>query len=51
MGCPVAVGDAYDEVKAIARLILKRPGGHGAVRELADVIYGLLNGRKRDERS
>ena len=51
VGCPVAVGDAYDEVKAIARLILKRPGGHGAVRELADVIYGLLNGRKRDERS
>lgn len=45
-GYPVAVGDAYDEVKAIARLVLKRPGGHGAVRELADMICGLFSGKE-----
>lgn len=45
-GYPVAVGDAYDEVKAIARLVLKRSGGHGAVRELADMICGLFSGKE-----
>jgi 3-deoxy-D-manno-octulosonate 8-phosphate phosphatase (KDO 8-P phosphatase) len=32
-GFPIAVANAADEVKAAARLVTKRPGGHGAVRE------------------
>jgi len=45
VGCPIAVGDAYEEVKSVARLVLRRPGGQGAVRELADLICGLLVGK------
>lgn len=41
VGFPVAVGDAYAPVKAIARWVLTRHGGHGAVRELADAICAL----------
>lgn len=32
-GFPIAVANAVDEVKAAARLITRRPGGAGAVRE------------------
>ncbi len=32
-GFPIAVADAAAEVKAVARLVTRRPGGHGAVRE------------------
>ena len=35
---PVAVADAHPQVIAAARLVLQRPGGRGAVRELADLI-------------
>ncbi len=38
VGLPVAVGDAYPAAKAAAKLVLCRPGGQGAVRELADLI-------------
>ena len=38
VGWPVAVADAHPEVRAAARLVLSRPGGHGAVRELADLV-------------
>jgi len=37
-GFPVAVGDAADEVKAVAALVTNRPGGHGAVREAVEHI-------------
>ncbi|BEU88501.1 HAD-IIIA family hydrolase [Selenomonas sp. TAMA-11512] len=37
-GFPVAVGDAVDEVKAIAALVTKSTGGHGAVRETLELI-------------
>lgn len=37
-GCAVAVSDAHPEAKAVAQIILKRPGGYGAVRELIDSI-------------
>lgn len=36
VGWPVAVGDARPEVRASARIVLTRRGGHGAIRELAD---------------
>lgn len=37
-GLPVAVGDAWPEVLPHARLVLKRAGGHGAVREFSDLV-------------
>jgi N-acylneuraminate cytidylyltransferase len=38
VGCAVAVADAQPEVLRQADLILTRPGGHGAVRELCDLL-------------
>lgn len=38
VGLPVAVADAYSEVKRAAKYITKRPGGFGAVREVCDLI-------------
>jgi 3-deoxy-D-manno-octulosonate 8-phosphate phosphatase (KDO 8-P phosphatase) len=35
-GLSVAVGDAVDEVKDAVDLVVKRPGGRGAVRETAE---------------
>jgi len=45
VGGPVVVADAMDEVKGAARLVLEAPGGHGAVRELCDLIYAKLADR------
>ena len=42
VGWPVAVADAYPEVKQVARLVLKKPGGRGAIRELADLLVPSL---------
>ena len=38
VGWPIAVPDASPEALAAARHVLSQPGGHGAVRELADLI-------------
>lgn len=38
VGFPVAVGDAYSRVKDVAAVVLSRAGGHGAVREIAEMI-------------
>lgn len=38
VGWPVAVADARPEVLAAARVVLARPGGDGAVRELIDRV-------------
>lgn len=38
VGCAVAVADAHPEVLAQADLVLSKPGGRGALRELADLI-------------
>ena len=38
VGWPVAVADARPEVRRAARLVLGRPGGAGAVRELCDLV-------------
>jgi 3-deoxy-D-manno-octulosonate 8-phosphate phosphatase (KDO 8-P phosphatase) len=37
-GVAVGVANAIDEVKAIADYVTKREGGHGAVREVIDLI-------------
>ena len=38
VGLPVAVGNATPEVRAIAKVQLKREGGRGAVREFAELL-------------
>jgi YrbI family 3-deoxy-D-manno-octulosonate 8-phosphate phosphatase len=38
VGWPIAVADAHPDVLAAARVILTKPGGHGAIRELAERI-------------
>ena len=42
VGCGVAVGDAHPEVLATSDVILSRPGGRGAVRELAELVVQRL---------
>lgn len=37
-GLAIAVANAVDEIKAIAHHVTKRSGGHGAVREAAEMI-------------
>jgi N-acylneuraminate cytidylyltransferase len=44
-GWSVAVADAYPEVLQAADFVLSKTGGHGAVRELFDLI---LNKRRND---
>jgi YrbI family 3-deoxy-D-manno-octulosonate 8-phosphate phosphatase len=41
IGCAVVVGDAHPQAKAAADIILSRPGGRGAVRELCDRLVGV----------
>ena len=38
VGLPVAVANAADEVKAVSAVQLTRRGGHGAVREFAELL-------------
>jgi N-acylneuraminate cytidylyltransferase len=38
VGCGVVVADAHPDVIPAARIVLSKPGGHGAVREIADLI-------------
>ena len=44
-GWAVAVADAYPEVRRAADWVLKAPGGHGALRELCDMVLAGLRGR------
>lgn len=38
VGLPVAVGNAVDEVRKDCKIVLKREGGHGAVREFVELL-------------
>jgi YrbI family 3-deoxy-D-manno-octulosonate 8-phosphate phosphatase len=38
VGCPVVVADAHPEAARAARIVLEKPGGRGALRELAELI-------------
>ena len=40
VGMPVVVADAMLEVKSLARIVLKKKGGQGAVREFCDMLWG-----------
>ncbi len=44
-GWSVAVADAYPEVIRAADHVLSRPGGHGALRELCDLILKQINSK------
>jgi 3-deoxy-D-manno-octulosonate 8-phosphate phosphatase KdsC-like HAD superfamily phosphatase len=44
VGLPIAVANAVPEVLAAARCVTRRPGGHGAIRE---VVECLLRSRKQ----
>jgi N-acylneuraminate cytidylyltransferase len=46
VGCSVAVADAHSDVRHLADVILTRPGGHGAVRELCDRLAAHLACRR-----
>ena len=41
VGLPIAVADAYPEVKKVAKIVLTRNGGNAAVRELCELIYTI----------
>jgi YrbI family 3-deoxy-D-manno-octulosonate 8-phosphate phosphatase len=43
VGCFVAVADAHARVLSQADLVLSKQGGHGAVRELCDMLITQLN--------
>ncbi|WP_236790070.1 acylneuraminate cytidylyltransferase [Amycolatopsis sp. GM8] len=45
VGWPIAVHDARPEVLRAARLVLTRPGGAGAVREVADLVLHAVERR------
>jgi 3-deoxy-D-manno-octulosonate 8-phosphate phosphatase (KDO 8-P phosphatase) len=54
VGLPVAVADAVAEVKAVADLTTSRPGGHGAVREICDLLLrarAMVDEQKLQQRS
>jgi N-acylneuraminate cytidylyltransferase len=38
VACGAVVADAHPSARAVANLVLSRPGGNGAVREIADLI-------------
>lgn len=40
VGVPIAVADAVPDVLKVARWVTSRPGGRGAVREIADQLLG-----------
>jgi 3-deoxy-D-manno-octulosonate 8-phosphate phosphatase (KDO 8-P phosphatase) len=44
IGVPVAVADAYPEVYPHVVYRTRRPGGHGAVREICDLIFHARQG-------
>lgn len=43
VGFPIAVNDSFKEVLAVSEYTTKQKGGHGAVREVCDLIYESYN--------
>ena len=44
VGLPIVVGDAHPDVVPYASYQTKKPGGHGAVREVCDLFEAKLRG-------
>ena len=42
VGLPIVVQDAHEDVLPFAKYITRRPGGHGAVREVCDLFARVL---------
>jgi 3-deoxy-D-manno-octulosonate 8-phosphate phosphatase (KDO 8-P phosphatase) len=38
VGLPIAVANAVEDVKAVATYVTRAPGGHGAVREVIEMV-------------
>ena len=49
VGLPIVVQDAFPDVTAIALYQTKRPGGHGAVREICDLFENVLTNELKTE--
>ena len=49
VGWPIAVADAHREVAAVSRIVLTHRGGHGAIRELAELILSSENQRQTNQ--
>jgi 3-deoxy-D-manno-octulosonate 8-phosphate phosphatase (KDO 8-P phosphatase) len=45
VGLGVAVADAHDDARAVAQLVTRNPGGHGAVREVCDWLIAARGSR------
>lgn len=45
VGCALVVADAFPQAKAQADLVLREKGGHGALRELSDLLIERRSGR------
>jgi 3-deoxy-D-manno-octulosonate 8-phosphate phosphatase (KDO 8-P phosphatase) len=45
-GIPIAVADAYPEILPFVKFVTTRTGGHGAVREICDLIFELKSKQK-----
>ncbi|MCX5706022.1 MAG: HAD hydrolase family protein [Candidatus Omnitrophica bacterium] len=43
VGWPIAPADSQEEIKNIARIILKTKGGFGAIREFLGLLEGIYN--------
>jgi YrbI family 3-deoxy-D-manno-octulosonate 8-phosphate phosphatase len=50
VGLPIVVQDAYPEVVSTAVFQTKRPGGHGAVREICDLFERTLSKKLKIEK-
>ncbi len=46
VGCGIVVRDAYPQVQAAARIILSAPGGHGAIREVVELVEQSVKERE-----
>ena len=49
VGFPIVVQDAYQDVVPIALFQTRRPGGHGAVREICDLFERVLSKKLKTE--
>jgi YrbI family 3-deoxy-D-manno-octulosonate 8-phosphate phosphatase len=49
VGVPIAVADAAPDVRAACRYVTRRPGGHGAVREVAEWILAARSQGAREQ--
>lgn len=47
VGFPVVVADAHPSVLEVAKLVLKKNGGNGAVREFCDMVLNRFDKRSR----